>query len=68
MKEKEGEQCRQSKPAEPEAWGSAKAWFSWERLLTLLAGTQSMGRWGREQGEGSQKGNDSQFRSLRGLS
>ena len=35
MKEKEGEQCRQSKPAEPEAWGSAKAWFSWELLLTL---------------------------------
>lgn len=68
MKEKEGEQCRQSKPAEPKAWGSAKAWFSWERLLTLLAGTQSMGAAGRERGEGSQKGNESQFRSLRGLS
>ena len=35
MKEKEGEQCRQNKPAEPKAWGSAKAWFSSELLLTL---------------------------------
>lgn len=33
-----------------------------------LAGTQSVDGRGRERGEGSQKGNESQFRSLRGLS